>query len=357
MPSGPTSGYVYTYYTYTTNTTDPDGDNVYYEFYWFDGTRTTVGPYASRTNASASHSWKKPINYQVAVRAKDAYELWSGWSSALSVILSQNDANIGGDAGNSFDAATPINPTSYKGTLYRLPTDTDDWYQFYAESGQAISVDMKPPEGVNFDLELDYPNNTVKAKSQHGAGEWESVGCTAQVSGNWRTRIFIPPSSSGEGQYMFWVTVYWPGGGCPVLYVYDGTGYYREGLLDIHNPDGTDVVRSHTLVSTPQRVDGAYLFQLVEHPKTHSYIDQVKLYATLEDGTTLQLPLIWAKHSEQGNVLPQLLLSDDWKTDTRGAIFNNGANQSIELKFAALSPNLKATAFTLQIEGNNMPIK
>ena len=147
------------------------------------------------------------------------------------------------------------------------------------------------------------------------------------------------------------------GGGCPMLYVYDGTEYFCEGLLDIHNPEGIDVVYEHTLVSTPQRVNGAYLMRLTEHPQTHSYIDQVKLYAILEDKTVIELPLIWAWHSEDGNVLPQLLHSDEWKADTLGADHNNGTSQSIDLKFAAQSSNLEIVGFVFQIEGNNIEFK
>lgn len=146
-------------------------------------------------------------------------------------------------------------------------------------------------------------------------------------------------------------------GGCPILSVYDGTDYACEGLLDIHNPEGIDVVYQHTLVSTPQRENGTYLMRLTEHNQTESHIDQVKLYAILEDETNIKLPLIHAWHSEDGNVLPQLLLSDEWKTDTLGADLNNGTSESIDLKFASLSPNLEITGFVFEIEGNNRIVK
>lgn len=77
----------------------------------------------------------------------------------------------------------------------------------------------------------------------------------------------------------------------------------------------------------------------------------------LEDETVIELPLIWAWHSEDGNVLPMLLHSDEWKTDTLGADHNDGTSQSVDLKFAALSPDLEATGFVFQIEGNNIIIK
>jgi hypothetical protein len=147
------------------------------------------------------------------------------------------------------------------------------------------------------------------------------------------------------------------GGGCPILYVWNGEEYFCEGLLDIHNPEGTDVIYSHTLVTMPERVHGAYLFRLVEHPQTISHIDQVKLYAILKDKSLLELPLIYAWHSEYGNVLPQLLFSDDWRVDEYGANWNNGTSQSIDLKFAALSPNIEIMGFIFQIEGYNIIAK
>lgn len=140
------------------------------------------------------------------------------------------------------------------------------------------------------------------------------------------------------------------GGGCPLLYVYNGREYFYEGLLDIHNPYGVDVVQNHTLIATPESVNNMYLIRLVEHPLTHSYIDQVKLFAILEDGKIIELPLISATHDEYGNVLPKLLLSDDTKTDIN-------ANEAIDLKFLALPPVYRVASFLFKIEGNNVIAK
>jgi hypothetical protein len=136
------------------------------------------------------------------------------------------------------------------------------------------------------------------------------------------------------------------GGGCPMLSVYDGSEYVSEGLIDIHNPDCKDVVRTHILITTPQPVGNAYLIRLTEHPKTHSKIDQVKLYARLENGATIQLPLTRATYNQEQNVLPLLLRSDDRRV-------NNNPNDTIDLRFRALPPNIEATCFVLQIEGYN----
>jgi hypothetical protein len=147
------------------------------------------------------------------------------------------------------------------------------------------------------------------------------------------------------------------GGGCPILHVFDGSKYISEGLLNIHNANSTDVVRKHTLITIPQSVKHAYLLRLTEHYKTDSHIDQVKLYAVLDNKIMINLPLIKAWHSEYGNVLPQLLFSDELKTETKGAEHNNGISQSIDLKFLSLPPGLEPTCFVFLIEGYNDEVK
>lgn len=352
-PLGASSGYVYTAYSYGTRTEDPEGDNVAYEFSWGDNTTTITGLVGSGEFVRIWHSWVRPGSYLVRVRARDVYGGYSKWSLSTNVTITQNDAGTGGDAGNSFGEATLISPASYAGTLYLSnPTDTNDWYQFYAESGQLITVHMTPPQGVDLDLELYDGTGRLRRGSRLTSSSPETICFAADLSGHWRARIYI---FSGEGRYSFYVSVVWPGDGegCPMLYVWNGSEYAYEGLLNIHNPEGVDVVYEHVLVTTPRRVGGAYLLWLVEHPKTKSRIDMVRLYAILENGEVRMLPLIWAWHSEYGNVRPQLLRSDERKAELLGASWNRGASQSINLKFAALNPNMKIIGFIFKIEGNN----
>lgn len=96
QPSGTTSGYTGTSYSYSTSTTDPDGDNVYYLFDWGDGSTTTIGPYASGETVSASHTWGSTGTYDVKVKAKDVYEAWSGYSSSLTVSITSGGGGGGG---------------------------------------------------------------------------------------------------------------------------------------------------------------------------------------------------------------------------------------------------------------------
>ena len=92
-PSGLTSGKIRTTYTYSTYTTDPDGDELYYMFDWSDGTYSTwFGPYDSEDIAEASHEWTKKGNYEIRAIAKDENGVFSNWSDPLSVSMPKNKA-------------------------------------------------------------------------------------------------------------------------------------------------------------------------------------------------------------------------------------------------------------------------
>jgi uncharacterized repeat protein (TIGR01451 family)/fimbrial isopeptide formation D2 family protein len=88
-PSGSSSGTPGTEYTYTSSTTDPDGDQVMYMFDWDDGTDSGwLGPYDSGQTVSAKHTWSTQGSYSVKVKAKDMPSFEdSEWSDSLSVSM------------------------------------------------------------------------------------------------------------------------------------------------------------------------------------------------------------------------------------------------------------------------------
>ncbi len=337
-PSGPTSGYRSEWYTYSTSTTDPDGDNVRYEFE-FSGpiptTSFTTGWYASGQTGSLTVKWETsdpPGTYYVRARAQDVPGTWSGWSSSLTVTIANRAPNT---------PSTPSGPSyGYLGSSYTYSTGTTDL------------------DGDNIRYEFSWGDGTTTTTG------WYASGSTASRSHSWSSTGTYYVKVRAQDPYGAWSgwsstrTVYISsgGGGCPILYVWDGTEYVCEGLLNIHNPEGLDITATHTLAATPQASWSTYTLRLTEHPQTISHIDQVKLYAVSEDDELIQLPLVWAWQTEKGFVLPQLVSSDEWKTDVLGADHNNGESQSINLKF--LAPQLlKPKGFIFVIEGSNRIVK
>jgi hypothetical protein len=103
IPSGPSFGYVGVSYTFSTSSTDPDGDSVSYTFDWGDGTSFATGYLESGCAATLSHFWSKPGTYMVTVMATDTKGASSGWSKPASfqvnirvfeVVFTSNVANV-----------------------------------------------------------------------------------------------------------------------------------------------------------------------------------------------------------------------------------------------------------------------
>jgi len=90
-PSGKSSGIIpFLKYTYTTSTTDPNGDKIRYLFDWGDGTMTWTDYYNSGETAKASHRWTGSGTFEIKVKAKDIYGYESEWSDSLSVSMPVN---------------------------------------------------------------------------------------------------------------------------------------------------------------------------------------------------------------------------------------------------------------------------
>jgi PKD domain len=86
--NGPTTGKVNNEYTYTSSTTDPDGDNVYYFWDWGDGNNSGwLGPYGSGVTAGVTHKWTVKGSYSIRVKAKDTSGAESPWSDPLPITM------------------------------------------------------------------------------------------------------------------------------------------------------------------------------------------------------------------------------------------------------------------------------
>ena len=90
-PSGKASGKIGMTYLYSTETSDADGDQIYYLWDWGDGNFSEwLGPFASGATASAQKSWMTKGTYSIRVKAKDVQGDESNWSDPLSVTMPRN---------------------------------------------------------------------------------------------------------------------------------------------------------------------------------------------------------------------------------------------------------------------------
>jgi len=137
------------------------------------------------------------------------------------------------------------------------------------------------------------------------------------------------------------------GEGCPVLKAWNGEEFKEIEKLNIHSKEGIDTVYSTQIKMEPYE-EGIYKIILQEKWYAlweGSHIDSIKL----TDSKGRECKLTEAIHSKRGDVLDELIKSDDLRVETK-------PGESIELTFT----NCEGNEFNLEIEGFNpwrFPVK
>lgn len=86
-PSGLSTGFAGSLYTYSTSAADPDGDRVKYTIDWGDGATSDTLFSTSGTASMASHVCMVPGTFNVTAKATDNCAETSNWSDARTVKI------------------------------------------------------------------------------------------------------------------------------------------------------------------------------------------------------------------------------------------------------------------------------
>jgi len=125
IPAGPTTGSSGIPYSFSTKSSDPDGDRVKYAFDWGDGTASFTSFVGSGVSESSSHIWTvapgSTRTFSVRSKATDERGLDSGWSAPLSVTIT--GPAIPGGQDSPTTPSVPSGPTTgYSGVFYSFIT-------------------------------------------------------------------------------------------------------------------------------------------------------------------------------------------------------------------------------------------
>ena len=180
---GPDHGVYNQSLTYTSSTTDPDGESVFYKFDWGNGeTSGWLGPYASGEIITESHSWARIGAYYVKVIAKDNKSSTSDWSDSIRVEIADNTPPDApeingpkvGKVGVPLDYT--ISATDFDGHdvcfYINWGDDTSkNWTEYY-ECGEEIVITHVFEKSGNLQIKL-------KAKDEMGyKGDWTTFDVT-----------------------------------------------------------------------------------------------------------------------------------------------------------------------------------
>jgi hypothetical protein len=140
-PSGPSTGEAKTILTFASSTTDPDGDDISYQFDWGDGNLSQWSNFLeSGDTVSATHTWYNTGNYNISVRANDTKDKITEWSPPLSIIITPYDTS-------NMPPNQPSAPTGVDSG------HTSTTYTFYASTTD--------PEGDSISYQFDWGDGTL----------------------------------------------------------------------------------------------------------------------------------------------------------------------------------------------------
>ena len=93
--SGPSTGKTGHEYDYRFNTTEYEGEDVYYWIDWGDGNcEEWIGPYPPNQEIIESHIWEEQGEYIIQAKAKDVVDAESNWSDPFQMYVSKSEVEI-----------------------------------------------------------------------------------------------------------------------------------------------------------------------------------------------------------------------------------------------------------------------
>jgi len=89
--NGPNTGKTSETYDYSISSTNPNGDDVFYNIDWGDAINTGwIGPYSSGRYVTVNHNWSVDGTYLLKVKSKDIYDEESEWATLEISMPKQN---------------------------------------------------------------------------------------------------------------------------------------------------------------------------------------------------------------------------------------------------------------------------
>ncbi len=102
--NGPTIGRIGISYTYSTSTSDPNGNRVCFWFDWGDGNNSGwIGPVDSGQTVKETYVWRNKGSFSVKVKAKDILDAESVWSDPILVTIPRTRTSVGSCLRRFFD--------------------------------------------------------------------------------------------------------------------------------------------------------------------------------------------------------------------------------------------------------------
>ncbi|MEM3443450.1 MAG: PQQ-binding-like beta-propeller repeat protein [Candidatus Nanoarchaeia archaeon] len=237
---GPDIGTFGETYEYMANTTDPDGDQIKYEFDWGDGTTTSLTSFVdSGTSQNMSHTFNLRGQFCVRARAIDNNSLMSAWSPCIPMIVN-----------------SPPTIPSISGT--------DEGKAFNNYGFEFLSTD---PDGDQIQYEIDWGDGNKEITSVSDSGVSKTVNHIWTIEGTFCVRaraIDLPFLAASDWSPCFNVIISgvknWP------MFKYNNK---HIGSIDLGGPIVNKTLWKFNtggmIISSPAVVDDIVYFGSLDH--------------------------------------------------------------------------------------------
>jgi hypothetical protein len=185
-PTGQTNGVWNVEYTYTSSTTDPNSDQIFYLFDWDDGSNSGwIGPYSSGQTGTGSHIWTVLGTYNVKVKAQDVWGAGSSWSESLVVTITDNNPPNAPDISGAAEG-TPGNQYLYN--IVTVDPEGQNIY-YFIDLGDNTTTSWLGPYVSGTEIHVTHSwaaegNYTIKAKAKD----------TMDAESDWGTLDVVMPT-------------------------------------------------------------------------------------------------------------------------------------------------------------------
>lgn len=183
IPAGPTTGQINSSYSFSTTTTDPEEDNVSYQFDWGNGVYSSWSDYvASGTQITMSRIWTDSGTYAVRARAKDTQGHTSDWSNAHNITIIFTTNHPPNTPTTPSGSSSGYTNTSYSFSTSAIDPDGDSVaYQFDWGDGTQSNWSSYKPSGVSVSMSKSWVaigSYLIKARAKDVDGamsDWSST--------------------------------------------------------------------------------------------------------------------------------------------------------------------------------------
>jgi subtilisin family serine protease len=158
---GPINGIEGESLNFTLNSTDPEGDDVYYFVDWDDGSSGEwIGPYLSGEEVTVSHIWDNPETYEIRAKVMNTHYYESDWSEPHIISIAGNqkptkvtiNGPVWGWGGTEYEFNFVSTDPDGHDLYYRVnwdDGDIEDWFGPYS-SGETFTLSHSWKEKGNY---------------------------------------------------------------------------------------------------------------------------------------------------------------------------------------------------------------